>query len=123
MAGLTRGSCTRENIAHQHRGPTDTVGRLSLSEEDLRWLQLAESWLLRLLMAAAERRLAANEESADDILEHALLPALPEDSEIRDRDATVLGYRCICRSTYHAKCWASPVAHMSTMSSFCKLQM
>ena len=93
-----------------------------LTEEDLRWLRLAESWLLRLLMAAAERQLAANEEPADDISEHALLPGLPEDSQSHDEEAAGLGYRCICRYTFHANCSRPTTSDVSTMPLFNKLQ-
>ena len=62
------------------------------------WLQLAESWLLRLLMAAAERQMAAQEHERPEhngtpLQGMALLPALQENNSLGNEGSTDIGYR------------------------------
>ena len=62
------------------------------------WPQLAESWLLRLLMAAAERRVAAQEHERPEhngtpLQGMALLPALQENSSLGNEGSADIGYR------------------------------
>jgi hypothetical protein len=62
------------------------------------WLQLAESWLLRLLMAAAERRVAAQEHERPEhngtpLQGMALLPALQKNSSLGNEGSADIGYR------------------------------
>ena len=59
-------------------------------------LQLAESWLLRLLMAAAQRQLGdPSDEAPQGGAAVALLPSLPEDSTQSTPDPADLGFRCL----------------------------
>ncbi len=62
------------------------------------WVQLAESWLLRLLMAAAERWMASQEperpeQNGTPVQEIALLPALQENGTLGDQGSADIGYR------------------------------
>lgn len=60
-------------------------------------MQLAESWLLRLLVDAAQRHLSARDsvksQNGDASKAMALLPALPEDSASSTEDSECLGFR------------------------------
>ena len=61
-------------------------------------LQLAQSWLLRLLVAAAREQVGAmgseTPQGGDAARMMALLPALPEDSAQSTPEPADLGFRC-----------------------------
>ena len=82
-------------LPRQHKGPQE--GMVLVSECSC-LVQLAESWLLRLLLVATQRQLSADggeePQGGDAARTVALLPALPEDSAQSTPDPADLGFRC-----------------------------